>query len=546
VERDAGRHHVPLQHRLQRRRRADESDLLGQRGPEIYGDSAHKHAATSIGASGYTAAYDASGDMTCRAPSGSQTCSGTPTGQLLTYDNEGRNTAWQNAQSSPSSTEQMAYDGEGNRVALQVNGGTPTYYLGALEEISPSGTLTKYLAAGGAGLPTAVRVGTGGPLSYLAADGLGSVSEALDGSGTVTFQQLFTPYGSSRYSSGSSPTTFAFTGQRADAASGLDYYGARYYDPAAGQFSAADSVLDGLNRFGYVGGNPETFTDPSGHDPIPWYWPFIPVALTAPEIGIALVVGGGLALVAGAHSAGESQAEIDRSLAECRIKHPERCPMAPTVATPFCDACSYAQQLGQPTTTGTGGGTPHSGGGGGTHHGHPPTKAHAENPAPGGGGGAGAGKPPRQTHGNPCEPGGSGGDGLPEFTGSPTTGNFVGPDGTTQVFQSGHSLMDISLQPRQLFPDEMPGMVRKFGAWDHVEAQAAIHMRLTGLQEGDLWINNPSGPCAPGKFSCDTNLHHMLPEGAKLRVHWPGGAGGSDMCREYTGTPDSEWNGYEP
>jgi YD repeat-containing protein len=106
---------------------------------------AHLHAVTAIGSS-YTARYDASGNMTCRAPTGSTTCSGTPTGAQLTYDNEGRLTAWQNAPSNPTSTEAMAYDGEGNRVALQVNGGTPTYYLGNLEEVTGS-MLTKYFSA---------------------------------------------------------------------------------------------------------------------------------------------------------------------------------------------------------------------------------------------------------------------------------------------------------------------------------------------------------------------------------------------------------------
>jgi len=49
------------------------------------------------------------------------------------------------------------------------------------------------------------------------------------------------------------------------ARTGLDYYGARYYDPMLGQFTYADTLLDGLNRYGYVGGNPTTATDPSGH-----------------------------------------------------------------------------------------------------------------------------------------------------------------------------------------------------------------------------------------------------------------------------------------
>src|SRR5262249_11286976 len=63
-------------------------------------------------------------------------------------------------------------------------------------------------------------------------------------------------------------------GQRSDAASGLDYYGARYYDPLAGQFASADNVLPGggldllgLSRYAYVEGNPEGRTDPTGHRP---------------------------------------------------------------------------------------------------------------------------------------------------------------------------------------------------------------------------------------------------------------------------------------
>jgi hypothetical protein len=71
--------------------------------------------------------------------------------------------------------------------------------LGTLEDIVGS-TLTKYFSA--PGLPTVVRVGTGGALSYLAMDGLGSTTAALDGSGTVTFQQLYLPYGGARYTSG--------------------------------------------------------------------------------------------------------------------------------------------------------------------------------------------------------------------------------------------------------------------------------------------------------------------------------------------------------
>jgi RHS repeat-associated protein len=61
------------------------------------------------------------------------------------------------------------------------------------------------------------------------------------------------------------PTAKGFTGQRADALSGLDYYGARYYDAVAGQFTSADTVASGLSPYAYVKGNPTTNVDLTGH-----------------------------------------------------------------------------------------------------------------------------------------------------------------------------------------------------------------------------------------------------------------------------------------
>ena len=88
--------------------------------------------------------------MTCRAPSSGTTCAGTPTGAPLSYDHEGRLSAWQSAPSSPSSTDAFLYDGEGNRVEQQVTTGLPstpvtttTVYVGNLEQVATSnGTTT--------------------------------------------------------------------------------------------------------------------------------------------------------------------------------------------------------------------------------------------------------------------------------------------------------------------------------------------------------------------------------------------------------------------
>ncbi len=138
---------------------------------------------------------------------------------------------------------------------------TTTSYIGSLEEVTTSGATTTTTAYYGG-----VAQSVNGALSYTLSDGLGSVSESVTTSGAVTATQLYGPYGAVRYQQGTLPTDQGFTGQRSDAASGLDYYGARYYDPVAGQFTSADTTLaGGLNRYAYVGGNPETATDPSGH-----------------------------------------------------------------------------------------------------------------------------------------------------------------------------------------------------------------------------------------------------------------------------------------
>jgi len=219
----------------------------------------------------YQAAYDAAGDMTCRAPTSSQTCAGNPssfTGQQLGYDNEGRLTTWANSYTVPTASDTFLYDGEGNRIEQVVqttSSKTDTVYVGKLEQVTittPTGgqPTTSTLAYYGG-----VAVAVNGVLSYLGSDQLGSAEVALDSNGNVIASQLFTPYGNTRYSSGVFPTQQAFTGYLADSATGLDYANARYYDPAAGAFISADATGgSGLNRYAYAGDNPETFTDPSG------------------------------------------------------------------------------------------------------------------------------------------------------------------------------------------------------------------------------------------------------------------------------------------
>jgi RHS repeat-associated protein len=142
----------------------------------------------------------------------------------------------------------------------------------------------------------------------------------------VVAEQRYLPYGELRWSSGTLPTDFTFTGQRSEAFGLLDY-NARYYDPLLGRFVSADTVVpdfsdpQALNRYSYTLNNPVRYRDPNGH----WVESAIDIAfiaydiydisqngwnwenglsLTADVAGLILpgITGGGLAVRAVAHA----------------------------------------------------------------------------------------------------------------------------------------------------------------------------------------------------------------------------------------------------
>ncbi|MCE9575157.1 MAG: FG-GAP-like repeat-containing protein [Deltaproteobacteria bacterium] len=112
---------------------------------------------------------------------------------------------------------------------------------------------------------------------FLHQDALGSSAIATDAAGVpVAGSDVeYTAFGRELGSSHAAGD-HGFTGQRHDAATsleagaGLVYMNARYYDPATARFISADTIVPGagvfgLNRYAYVGQNPISFTDPTGH-----------------------------------------------------------------------------------------------------------------------------------------------------------------------------------------------------------------------------------------------------------------------------------------
>lgn len=110
----------------------------------------------------------------------------------------------------------------------------------------------------------------GASLAYIHQDHLTGTSVTTDASGSVLGTIKYKPFGETRSISGPLPAQ-KFTGQRFDNDVGLYYYGARYYDPDLGRFTAADSLIlqfnnpQDLNRYSYVNNNPLKYIDPSGH-----------------------------------------------------------------------------------------------------------------------------------------------------------------------------------------------------------------------------------------------------------------------------------------
>jgi RHS repeat-associated protein len=112
---------------------------------------------------------------------------------------------------------------------------------------------------------------SGGSVTYIHTDGLGSPIARTDASGTVISRTRYEPYG--YVASGVQPT-IGFTGHVNDADTGLTYMQQRYYDPVAGRFLSIDPVnVDGntgssFNRYVYSNNNPYRFVDPDGRNSI--------------------------------------------------------------------------------------------------------------------------------------------------------------------------------------------------------------------------------------------------------------------------------------
>ncbi|MGB4595992.1 MAG: RHS repeat-associated core domain-containing protein [Anaerolineaceae bacterium] len=219
----------------------------------------HPHAVTQAGANSY--GYDQNGNMTTR----------TVAGVVWTYTYNAENQLMTIRKNNQLVSE-YGYDGDGNRVwANDYDGYLPdkpkaTTYVGNHYEVRVEGYVQ---TTGGSGQPCSapsycsyfplvtnshtetisyyyadgqrIAMKNNGVLTYLYGDQLGSTSAVAGTNGMLISRNLYHPWGTTRYSQGTTPTDYAYTGQMQEG--DIYYYGARWYDPALGRFLQPDTLV---------------------------------------------------------------------------------------------------------------------------------------------------------------------------------------------------------------------------------------------------------------------------------------------------------------
>jgi len=102
---------------------------------------------------------------------------------------------------------------------------------------------------------------TKGGLMYYHSDRLGSPLVLTDRHGEPIARYAWDAYGRAMAGVFGPYNTVGYTGKQRDGATGLTYYGARWYDADSGRFMSRDPIRDGWNWYAYVGGDPVNWVD---------------------------------------------------------------------------------------------------------------------------------------------------------------------------------------------------------------------------------------------------------------------------------------------
>jgi RHS repeat-associated protein len=243
----------------------------------------YQNASGELGNLAYT--YDAAGWRT--SVSGTLASTQLPSAvSSATYNANNQLTSWNGAAMTYDLNGKTLNDGTNtytwdarNRLVSANSGGAGFSYdaLGRRASKTLLSTTTSYLYDGANGVQeqsggaVTANMLTGGVDEYFErTDATGSTLALTDSTGANVEQYSYGPYGMLS-ASGSNANPYTYTGRESDGL-GIDYYRARYYNPATGRFLSEDTsgFAGGVNLYAYADDNPTSFIDPFGlkpHDP---------------------------------------------------------------------------------------------------------------------------------------------------------------------------------------------------------------------------------------------------------------------------------------
>ncbi len=214
-----------------------------------------------IGAAIYNITYDANGNR----------ISGF--GYYFEYNNFNQLTRVRQNNATGTIIEEYTYDHSGDRIQkYEPQKNQTTYYFDKsfIRVVNSSGTFDSVYYYDEKDLVARRELSNNNKTFFYHPDHLGSTSLITNSTGQLVEETTYEPFGEV-FSGGSD--RFLYTGKELDPGTGLEYYGARYYDPSkASQFISPDSIISdiynpqALNRYAYVLNNPYKYTDPSGNE----------------------------------------------------------------------------------------------------------------------------------------------------------------------------------------------------------------------------------------------------------------------------------------